>query len=162
ARPKLLLLDEPSMGLAPMMVSRIFELVREIAAEGVTMLLVEQNARRALEISHRGYVMESGAISLAGASAELLDNARVREVYLSTSGVYGDCRGERVAEDRPVKPMTSRARRRLDAERQLEDWCSRHRAALVILRVPGIYAAERLPLERLRARLPVLRAEDDV
>ena len=82
ARPKLLLLDEPSMGLAPMMVSRIFELVREIAAEGVTMLLVEQNARRALEISHRGYVMESGAISLAGASAELLDNARVREAYL--------------------------------------------------------------------------------
>src|SRR5438067_138305 len=85
-----------------------------------------------------------------------------RVVYLSTSGVYGDCRGERVAEDRPVKPMTSRARRRLDAERQLEDWCSRHGAALVILRVPGIYAAERLPLERLRARLPVLRAEDDV
>jgi branched-chain amino acid transport system ATP-binding protein len=82
ARPKLLLLDEPSMGLAPMMVSRVFALVREIAAEGVTILLVEQNARRALEISHRGYVMESGAISLAGPSAELLDNPRVREAYL--------------------------------------------------------------------------------
>jgi branched-chain amino acid transport system ATP-binding protein len=81
-RPKLLLLDEPSMGLAPMMVSRIFELVRDIAAEGVTVFLVEQNARRALEISHRGYVMESGAIALAGRSAELLDNPRVREAYL--------------------------------------------------------------------------------
>jgi len=85
-----------------------------------------------------------------------------RVVYLSTSGVYGDCHGERVAEDRPAKPMTSRARRRLEAERQLEEWCSRRAAALVILRVPGIYAAERLPLERLRARLPALRPEDDV
>ena len=82
ARPKLLLLDEPSMGLAPMMVTRIFDLVRDIAAQGVTILLVEQNARLALEISHRGYVMESGAIALAGRSGELLDNARVREAYL--------------------------------------------------------------------------------
>jgi len=81
-RPRLLLLDEPSMGLAPMMVAKIFELVREIAAQGVTILLVEQNARLALEISHRGYVMESGTIALAGASAELLHNPRVREAYL--------------------------------------------------------------------------------
>jgi branched-chain amino acid transport system ATP-binding protein len=82
ARPKLLLLDEPSMGLAPMMVAKIFELVHDIAAEGVTIFLVEQNARRALEISQRGYVMESGAIALAGRSPELLDNPRVREAYL--------------------------------------------------------------------------------
>jgi branched-chain amino acid transport system ATP-binding protein len=82
ARPKLLLLDEPSMGLAPMMVARIFELVQDIAAQGVTIFLVEQNARLALEISQRGYVMESGAIALAGRSAELLDNPRVREAYL--------------------------------------------------------------------------------
>ena len=81
-QPTLLLLDEPSMGLAPMMVTRIFELVRDIAAQGVTILLVEQNARRALEISRRGYVMESGTIALAGPSAELLDNPRVREAYL--------------------------------------------------------------------------------
>jgi branched-chain amino acid transport system ATP-binding protein len=81
-RPRLLLLDEPSMGLAPMMVAKIFELVQEIAREGVTILLVEQNARLALEISQRGYVMESGAIALAGRSAELLENARVREAYL--------------------------------------------------------------------------------
>ena len=82
ARPRLLLLDEPSMGLAPIMVAKIFELVQEIAGQGVTILLVEQNARLALEISHRGYVMESGAIALAGASSELLHNPRVREAYL--------------------------------------------------------------------------------
>jgi branched-chain amino acid transport system ATP-binding protein len=81
-RPKLLLLDEPSMGLAPMMVTRIFELVQDIAKHGVTILLVEQNARLALEISGRGYVMESGAITLAGPARELLDNPRVREAYL--------------------------------------------------------------------------------
>jgi branched-chain amino acid transport system ATP-binding protein len=80
--PKLLLLDEPSMGLAPMMVSRIFDVVREIAARGVTILLVEQNARLALEVSHRGYVMESGLISLAGKSSALLDDSRVKEAYL--------------------------------------------------------------------------------
>ena len=65
-RPKLLLLDEPSMGLAPMMVTKIFELVHDIAAQGVTILLVEQNARAALELASRGYVMESGSISLEG------------------------------------------------------------------------------------------------
>ena len=81
-RPRLLLLDEPSMGLAPMMVTKIFELVHDIATQGVTILLVEQNARLALEISRRGYVMESGAIALAGPSAELLHNPRVREAYL--------------------------------------------------------------------------------
>ena len=81
-RPKLLLLDEPSMGLAPMMVTRIFELVRDIAAQGVTILLVEQNARLALEMSSRGYVMESGVITLAGEARELLENPRVREAYL--------------------------------------------------------------------------------
>jgi branched-chain amino acid transport system ATP-binding protein len=80
--PRLLLLDEPSMGLAPMMVARIFDVVREIAARGVTILLVEQNARLALELAHRGYVMESGEISLAGKAADLLNNPKVREAYL--------------------------------------------------------------------------------
>ena len=80
--PKLLLLDEPSMGLAPMMVARIFDVVREIAARGVTILLVEQNARLALELAHRGYVMETGEISLAGKAADLLNNPKVREAYL--------------------------------------------------------------------------------
>jgi branched-chain amino acid transport system ATP-binding protein len=80
--PKLLLLDEPSMGLAPMMVARIFEVIREIATRGVTILLVEQNARLALELAHRGYVMESGAISLSGKSTDLLNDSRVKEAYL--------------------------------------------------------------------------------
>jgi branched-chain amino acid transport system ATP-binding protein len=80
--PKLLLLDEPSMGLAPMMVARIFEVIAEIAARGVTILLVEQNARLALELAHRGYVMESGAIALSGKSTDLLNDSRVKEAYL--------------------------------------------------------------------------------
>ena len=80
--PKLLLLDEPSMGLAPMMVQKIFEVVRDIAGRGVTILLVEQNALLALEVAHRGYVMESGTITLSGSSKELLSDARVREAYL--------------------------------------------------------------------------------
>jgi branched-chain amino acid transport system ATP-binding protein len=80
--PKLLLLDEPSMGLAPMMVARIFEVVRDIAAGGVTILLVEQNARLALELADRGYVMESGTIALSDSAKALLDDARVREAYL--------------------------------------------------------------------------------
>ncbi len=82
ARPKLLLLDEPSMGLAPLLVSRIFEIVREISRQGVTILLVEQNAKRALEIADRGYVMESGAITLADDAKALLANPKVREAYL--------------------------------------------------------------------------------
>jgi len=82
SRPKLLLLDEPSMGLAPLMVAKIFDIVREVAARGVTILLVEQNARLALEAASRGYVMESGAIALAGPAAALLANPRVREAYL--------------------------------------------------------------------------------
>jgi branched-chain amino acid transport system ATP-binding protein len=85
SRPKLLLLDEPSMGLAPLMVEKIFEVVRLIASEGVTMLLVEQNARLALEVSRRGYVLESGVVTLSGPSAELLHNPRVREAYLGES-----------------------------------------------------------------------------
>jgi branched-chain amino acid transport system ATP-binding protein len=82
SRPRLLLLDEPSMGLAPLMVERIFEVVRTIAAEGVTLLLVEQNARLALEASHRGYVLEGGTVALSGPARELLDNPRIREAYL--------------------------------------------------------------------------------
>ena len=85
-----------------------------------------------------------------------------RVVYVSTSGVYGDCGGARVDETRAVQPQTDRARRRVDAERQLAQWCRERAVTLVILRAPGIYAADRLPLERLRQGTPVLRAEDDV
>jgi branched-chain amino acid transport system ATP-binding protein len=82
SRPKLLLLDEPSMGLAPLMVEKIFEVIRAIAAEGVTLLLVEQNARLALEVSHRGYVLDGGLVTIAGPARSLLDDPRVREAYL--------------------------------------------------------------------------------
>ena len=85
-----------------------------------------------------------------------------RVVYVSTSGVYGDCGGAWVDESRAVHPQTDRARRRVDAERGLALWCSARGVALVILRAPGIYAADRLPLARLRAGTPVLRDEDDV
>ena len=85
--PKLLLLDEPSMGLAPRMVAKIFEIVAQIASAGVTILLVEQNALLALETASRGYVMESGEITLAGSAKSLLSDSRVREAYLGeTSG----------------------------------------------------------------------------
>ena len=85
-----------------------------------------------------------------------------RVVYVSTSGVYGDCGGALVDESRAVNPGTDRARRRCDAEAALTEWCAPRSVALVILRVPGIYAADRLPLERLRKGTPVLRREDDV
>ena len=85
SRPRLLLLDEPSMGLAPIVVQRIFEVLRRVNAEGVTVLLVEQNARAALALASRGYVMESGAIVLSGAAAGLLDNPQVRAAYLGES-----------------------------------------------------------------------------
>ena len=82
SRPKLLLLDEPSMGLAPLVVEKIFEVVQSVAKEGVTILLVEQNANLALEFAQRGYVMESGRITLTGSGDELLANPKVREAYL--------------------------------------------------------------------------------
>ncbi|NTV69692.1 MAG: ABC transporter ATP-binding protein [Azonexaceae bacterium] len=82
SRPKMLLLDEPSMGLAPIMVQKIFEVVRAVAADGMTILLIEQNAKLALQSSQRGYVMESGEITLNGESAMLLDDPKVRAAYL--------------------------------------------------------------------------------
>ncbi|WP_423599347.1 ABC transporter ATP-binding protein [Roseateles sp. MS654] len=82
ARPKLLLLDEPSMGLSPIMVDKIFEVVNDIHQQGVTVLLVEQNASRALELATRGYVMESGAITMKGEGRALLNDPKVRAAYL--------------------------------------------------------------------------------
>lgn len=87
ARTRLLLLDEPSLGLAPLLVRTIFQAIREINARGLTVLLVEQNARVALRVSHRAYVLETGRIALSGPSSELLVDERVRRVYLGeTSG----------------------------------------------------------------------------
>jgi branched-chain amino acid transport system ATP-binding protein len=81
-KPRLLLLDEPSMGLAPIVVQKIFETIRTVAREGVTLLLIEQNARLALQTCDRGYVMESGLITLSGEAKSLLDNPDVRRAYL--------------------------------------------------------------------------------
>ena len=82
AEPKLLLLDEPSMGLSPIMVETIFDVVRSLSANGMTILLVEQNARLALQMADRAYVMESGLITLSGSGKELLEDPRVRAAYL--------------------------------------------------------------------------------
>jgi len=82
SRPKLLLLDEPSMGLSPIMVEKIFEVVREIAKEGLTVLLVEQNARLALKAATRGYVMDSGLVTMSGDAKDMLDDPKVRAAYL--------------------------------------------------------------------------------
>lgn len=84
-----------------------------------------------------------------------------RLVYVSTSGVYGDCGGAGVSETRPVQPSNARAYRRVDAERQIRDWARRNRVSAAILRVPGIYAAQRLPLDRLAAHTPAIVASED-
>jgi nucleoside-diphosphate-sugar epimerase len=99
------------------------------------------------------------ALSVTAKSGVMLPR---RFVYLSTSGVYGDCAGERVDEARTPRPQTERARRRLDAERAVSEWGARLGVEIVILRVPGIYAQNRLPLERLARGVPALRPEDDV
>jgi branched-chain amino acid transport system ATP-binding protein len=82
SRPKLLLLDEPSMGLSPIMVDKIFDVVRDVYAQGVTVLLVEQNASRALAIADRGYVMDSGLITMTGVGKDMLQDPKVRAAYL--------------------------------------------------------------------------------
>ena len=82
SRPKVLLMDEPSMGLSPLMVDRIFEVIRDVYAQGVTILLVEQNASRALAIANRGYVMESGIITMSGEARQMLNDPKVRAAYL--------------------------------------------------------------------------------
>ncbi|MNM40725.1 High-affinity branched-chain amino acid transport ATP-binding protein LivF [compost metagenome] len=80
--PQLLLLDEPSMGLSPIMVEKIFEVIRKVSSEGITILLVEQNARLALQAAHRGYVMDSGLVTMSGNAAAMLDDPRVKAAYL--------------------------------------------------------------------------------
>ena len=82
SRPKVLLMDEPSLGLSPIMVDKIFEVVQDVFAQGVTILLVEQNASRALSIANRGYVMESGVITMTGEAKQMLNDPKVRAAYL--------------------------------------------------------------------------------
>lgn len=85
AQPKLLMLDEPSLGLAPLIVEQIFSIIRDINRHRVTILLIEQNANIALQVAHRGYVLETGRIRLAGQAAELLQNDHVKRAYLGLS-----------------------------------------------------------------------------
>lgn len=82
SRPKLLMLDEPSMGLSPIMTQTIMRTIRELQSEGVTILLVEQNASRALQLANRGYVMESGEVTMSGEASALLNDPKVRAAYL--------------------------------------------------------------------------------
>ncbi len=82
SHPELLLLDEPSMGLSPIMVEKIFEVIRDVSKQGITILLVEQNAKLALQAAHRGYVMDSGLITMTGNAADMLDDPRVKAAYL--------------------------------------------------------------------------------
>ena len=82
SRPKILLLDEPSMGLAPILVKEIFDIIRSVSHDGMTVLLVEQNAKMALSISHRAYVLETGTIALEGSAQDLMNNERIKKAYL--------------------------------------------------------------------------------
>lgn len=157
---------------------RVYALVREPEAElralGVLQICGDLDRpatlKRLAGLAHA--VLHSAAPPAAGAAdmrtrrllAALRGSQSLprRLVYIGTSGVYGDCRGARVTEARPVAPQTARARRRADAERQLRAFGAASGCSVAILRAPGIYAADRLPLERLRRGDPVLRAEEDV
>jgi nucleoside-diphosphate-sugar epimerase len=125
---------------------------------------LENIAAEATHVLHCAPPPASGShdVRTANLLVALASAARLeRIVYISTSGVYGNCDGAWVDEDRPVNPGTDRARRRVDAESRLQTWSTERGVRVIILRAPGIYAAERLPLQRLRNRTPVLRAEDD-
>ena len=157
---------------------RIYALVREkdpsLAALGVTQLPGNLDAPATLTrlagiadaVLHSAPPSERG--SLDARTRRLIAVLRRGEslprhlTYISTSGVYGDCGGARVAETRTPAPLSERAWRRLDAEQQLKKFGRQSGCAIAILRAPGIYAADRLPLERLRKGLPLLRAQDDI
>lgn len=145
-----------------------------LSARGVEIVVGDLDRIETLSVLSRGFERvihfapppEAGARDLRTMNAiGALSAAAIlpeRFVYISTSGVYGDCSGARVTEERAVDPQTDRARRRRDAERALLEWSGKADVRVALLRVPGIYAADRLPLARLRQGTPVLRAEDDV
>ncbi len=157
---------------------QVFGLVRaagqaeRIAALGATPLQGDLDLPASLQplalgadlVLHLAPPDESGEADQRSANliAALSPRPPERLVYISTSGVYGDCGGAWVDEDRPMAPQSPRGARRADAERRLIAWGQRSGVAVIVLRVPGIYAAERLPLTQLKRGAPVLRAEDDV
>jgi nucleoside-diphosphate-sugar epimerase len=142
----------------------------ELRAAGATPIVADLDqpaslrrlAGLALYVAHLAPPQSEGLLDLRTRNLTAILPERARLVYVSTSGVYGDCGGERIAETRPVAPQNARARRRVDAEQVLRAWARRRRARLAILRVPGIYASDRLPLKRLREGTPALAAQDDV
>ncbi|HVL74449.1 MAG TPA: NAD-dependent epimerase/dehydratase family protein [Noviherbaspirillum sp.] len=119
-------------------------------------------ARLATAIVHLAPPQSQGQKDLRTRRLAAILPDRATLVYVSTSGVYGDCGGEWVQETRPVRPQSARAQRRVDAEQVLRRWARRSGSRLAILRVPGIYAEDRLPVERLKRATPALRDEDDV
>ena len=179
-RPRLLLLGcgDVGMRLLPLLVPRfrVFAVTRDaertaaLRAAGAIPIVadLDEPATLARLRGLAGFV-----VHLAPPRPEGERDARTRNVtailpegahvvYVSTSGVYGDCGGALIDETRPVAPKNARAARRVDAERVLRAWAQRARGRVAILRVPGIYAADRLPLQRLHAGTPALRPEDDV
>jgi nucleoside-diphosphate-sugar epimerase len=180
ARPRLLILGcgDVGMRLLPLLRDRfrVFAVSsqearrEELRAAGAIPLIadLDQPASLARLGSLATYI-----VHLAPPQSEGLNDRRTRNltavlpeqatlVYVSTTGVYGDCAGERVREERPVRPQNARAKRRVDAEKVLRAWARRSGSRLSILRVPGIYAANRLPVERLKKGTPALVADDDV
>ncbi|MGE5090092.1 MAG: SDR family oxidoreductase [Candidatus Levyibacteriota bacterium] len=148
--------------------------LRRMRAHGIVPLVADLDRPRSLD---RVRTAPYAVLHFAPPPSEGRDDPRTRRlltalarariipqrfVYISTSGVYGDCAGARVAETRPLRAQTPRARRRVAAEGHLREWAARHGVGLSILRVPGIYAQNRLPLERLRHGTPALNADEDV
>lgn len=119
-------------------------------------------ARLARTIVHLAPPQSEGMTDRRSRNLTAILPERANMVYVSTTGVYGDCGGAMVDETRPANPQNARAKRRVDAEQVLRKWARRSGSRLAILRVPGIYAADRLPLDRLKKGTPALRAEDDV
>ena len=179
-KPRLLIIGcgDVGMRLLPMLRDRfrVFAVtsqaqrLRELSEQGAIGIVANLDHPEQL---HRLRGLADTVVHLAPPPAEGATDQRTRHllrilprggrlVYVSTTGVYGDCGGEQFDETRPVAPRNARAVRRVDAERVLRQWALRAHARLSILRVPGIYAADRLPLERLRQGTPALNAEDDV
>ncbi|THC45038.1 NAD-dependent epimerase/dehydratase family protein [Massilia sp. Mn16-1_5] len=179
-RPRLLLLGcgDVGMRLLPLLVPRfrVFAVTRdesrtgELRALGAIPVVADLDRPASLarlrglasRVVHLAPPQTEGALDLRTRRLTAILPEGARLVYVSTSGVYGDCKGALIDETRGVAPKNARAARRVDAERVLRAWAMRSAGSVAILRVPGIYAADRLPLRRLREGTPALRAEDDV
>jgi len=179
-RPRLLVLGcgDVGMRLLPLMRDRfrVFAVTsqpdrrHELRAAGAVPIVANLDmpetlarlARLARNIVHLAPPQSEGVTDRRSRNLTAILPDQANMVYVSTTGVYGDCGGEMVDETRPVRPQNARAKRRVDAERVLRRWARRSGSRLAILRVPGIYAADRLPIDRLKKGTPALRAEDDV